>query len=472
METKNAKDLASKDTTKEVKETTLKVVHKKVEKAQDKNDSKSDVSNTSLMTTETKPESKITTQVLKPKPEKAKAPGSENKREDIKGAKHTKMDLPRNRIRTYLKPRVPSFRKLSKMKKAEKDSNVREDPKKNRKPITRKFQSKSKVTTRKARGVSPHRGAQKVRFQRKPPVPRFSTTKRKKVDLKKKKNLVKASSSEENKAKYHRRFKRKPALPDFAAIRKQKRMKIAKGKQEKSKSKIIPGMIRGKIKAPSKSIDGGNSTTTEATETVVPKEKKPETGETSTQVLKTKIVQTEQKKATSHTYGTAKTGIKSVSSKKTNGSLVGSSPKLCAESTNIGIRKSVVTRKQRLQCPKVRLDRGTNAGMTTKDILPNNSKAKIKNTTKAMKMKTFGKVTGDETSRIRVKGSVDEAGKTEGMNAIQKQPSKGDKISKVSGKVTMGKAGKIGVNLGQKKQLAGGGSLEKDRESGKLSALV
>jgi len=473
METLNANNVTSNDAGKKIKETTLKEGEKEVEKAQDKNDSKSGVGNTSLVKTEAKSESKIATEDLRTKPEKAKAPVSESKHEEVKGAKHTKVDLPRIRIRTYLKPRVPSFRKQGNKEKGGKDCNVREILKKNRKPKTPKFQSRSKLTKRNARGLSPRRGAQKVRFIRKPPVPRFATSKRSKVDLKKKRNFVNAFSSGENMAKYHRRFKRKPALPDFAAIRKQKRMQISKGKWKKFKSEIVPGMNLGKTKDLSKSMDGGNFTISKATQIVVPNEKKPEKGATSNQVFKTKIVHTEQKKANSATSGTTKTVGKSVSSKKSNQSGVGSSPKLCAEPVNIGIRKSVI-RKQRLQCPKVRLDRGKNTGMTTKDILPNNCIGKIKDTImSAKKMKTVGKTKGNETSRVRGKGTKDKAGKTARLNAIQKQSRKGDKSSKAVGKVTIGEADKIeGVNSGQKQPLAGGGRLEKDRESGKLFASV
>jgi len=432
-----------------MKETTWKEGEKDVEKAQDKNDSKSVVGNTSLVKTEAKSESMIATEDLRTKPEKAKAPVSESKYEEVKGAKHTKVDLPRIRIRTYLKPRVPSFRKQGNKEKGGKDCNVREILKKNRKPKTPKFQSRSKLTKRNARGLSPRRGAQKVRFQRKPPVPRFATSKRSKVNLKKKRNL-------ENMAKYQRRFKRKPALPDFAAIRKQKRMQISKGKWKKSKSEIDPGMNLGKTKDLSKSIDGGNSTLSKSTEIVVANDKKPEKGGTSNQVFKTKIGHTEPKKATSATSGKTKTDIKSVSSKKGNRSGVGSSQKLCADPMNIGIRKSVI-RKQRLQCPKVRLNSGMNTG--TKDILLNNTIGQVKDTIMSeKKMKTVGKFKGNETSRVRGKGTIDEAGKTARVG---------------SGKVTMGEADKIeGVNPGQKQPLAGGGRLEKDRENGKLSALV
>jgi len=454
METLNANNVTSNDAGKKIKETTLKEGEKEVEKAQDKNDSKSGVGNTSLVKTEAKSESKIATEDLRTKPEKAKAPVSESKHEEVKGAKHTKVDLPRIRIRTYLKPRVPSFRKQGNKEKGGKDCNVREILKKNRKPKTPKFQSRSKLTKRNARGLSPRRGAQKVRFIRKPPVPRFATSKRSKVDLKKKRNFVNAFSSGENMAKYHRRFKRKPALPDFAAIRKQKRMQISKGKWKKSKSEIDPGMNLGKTKDLSKSIDGGNSTISKATEIVVANDKKPEKGGTSNQVFKTKIGHTEPKKATSATSGKTKTDIKSVSSKKGNRSGVGSSQKLCADPMNIGIRKSVI-RKQRLQCPKVRLNSGMNTG--TKDILSNNSIGQVKDTImSAKKMKTVGKFKGNETSRVRGKGTIDEAGKTARVG---------------SGKVTMGEADKIeGVNPGQKQPLAGGGNLEKDRENGKLSA--
>merc|ERR1719427_439136 len=91
----------------------------------------------------------------------------------------------------------------------------------------------------KVRSSSPRSVAHKASFQRKPPVPRFSTNKQRKIHPKKQEKPSSTPCAIQNVAGYQRRFKRKPALPDFSAMRKQKRLKISKKKQEQSKLKVL-----------------------------------------------------------------------------------------------------------------------------------------------------------------------------------------------------------------------------------------
>jgi len=299
---------------------------------------------------------KKTPQDLKTTKNKAKTSGLDDKRTEVK---ETKVE-PRRRIRTYLKPRVPSFRKKGSKKKVVQDATVSVSlptKKKKKKPPLPKFKSVSKHVKTKVRAASPRPTAHKASFQRKPPVPRFSTNKQRKLHSKKEEKSSSTFLSGQTRSEYQRRFKRKPALPDFSAIRKQKRLKISQRKKEPFKSKAQSEVKVEKGEDLNNTDKDVDSKFAKETEAVVQKKVKHNTELKMAKDSQTKIPQSEERKVTSAKSSTPKTGTKCFPLRKSNGANVrSSSAKPKKFMAGISAKQ-----KQGLKVPKARLDRGRKA---------------------------------------------------------------------------------------------------------------
>jgi len=402
---------SSKDVLQQAEESsTLKKEQKETKKANDQVVSKSCLNNESQPTeTEVKPP-------LKAAPQAPNALET-GKQAETKETKESKVDVIKKRIRTYLKPRVPSFRKL---KKAVKGSNVpaSRTMMQKRKPPLPKFQSMKKSTKRKMRVMSPRRRVQKARFRRKPPVPRFAICKRRSGALK---NPEKQKSSPmENMTGYQRRNKRKPALPDFSGRRKQKRLKIAQGEQKQSKSKILDEKKLDRGTQPAKNINSKDSSISLKPESVLQKKKNPETGSSHMPEPQTKTAKSTKNKAISNTSDASKKSVNPSSSKSTCGAKIRFPSKPSGKSVNSSTGK-LVKLKHGLKFPKTKLERKRNANVDKKTAHSQGSGEKA--LTKSTPSKS--KKAENKTLKAYDKGEVDKADLRERVDIGEKRPPAG-----------------------------------------------
>jgi len=433
MVAKKSGDGSSKDVQQKAEESaTLKKEQKETKKAKDENVSESCLNNDAKPTeTEVKPTMKAVTQASKTTSKKAIALEPSNKQAGAKETKQSKVDVARKRIRTYLKPRVPSFRKQTSKKKDTKGSVPACRPAmQKKKPPLPKFHSRKKITKTKMRAISPRRRVQKARLHRKPPVPRFAISKRRKGALKSQGKPRSNSSPKQNMTGYQRRNKRKPALPDFSGIRKQKRVKIAKGEQEQSKSKVA------EVKQPAKNTNSGDSSVSLKTQAGLQKKTNPESVSTCMPDSLTKTIQSNMNTAISNTSDASRKRVNPSSSKISSEAIPA---KPCSKPMNISTGKYV--KVQEMKFPKTKLVRERNVNVKTKKFHPKRSGEKVPSkSTSSMSKEAAGKGLSSKTK---------------------------NKTSKANDESGVRKADVIGkVNTGKENAPAGGGSMQKAPKSG------
>jgi len=437
MVAKKITDGSSKDVLQKAEEsTTLDKVQKAKKKAKDDNNSESCLNNDVQPTeTEVKPTSKAATQASKSTSKKANALEPGNKKAEAKETKQNNVDVTRKRIRTYLKPRVPSFRKQTSKKKDAKGSNVptSRTTMQKRKPPLPKFHSKKKIIKTKMRAISPRRRVQKARFHRKPPVPRFAISKRRKGASKNQEKPKSNTSPKQNMTGYQRRNKRKPALPDFSGRRKQKRVKIAQGEQEQSKSKVL-----AEVKQPANSGDSSVSLKTQAG---LQKKTNPESVSTCMPDSQTKTNQSNKNTAISNTSDASKKSA-NPSSSKTSSEAIPAKP--CGKSKII---TGKFVKVKEMKFPKTKVSRERNATVKAKNVRPQRSGEKVPSkSTSSMNKEAAGKGLSFKTKN-KTQKAIDEG-------AVRKA----DLIGK--------------VNTGKENAPAGGGSMQKAPKSGQSVTVM
>lgn len=441
MVAKESNDGSSKDVLQKAEEsTTLKKVQEEKKKAKDDNDSESCLNNDAQHTeTEVKPTSKAAAQASTSTSKKANALEPGNKKAEAKETKQSDVVVTKKRIRTYLKPRVPSFRKHTSKKKDAKGSNVpaSRPTMQKRKPPLPKFHSRIKIIKTKMRAISPRRRVQKARFHRKPPVPRFAISKRRKGASKNQEKPRSDTSPKQNMTGYQRRNKRKPALPDFSGRRKQKRVKIARGEQQQSKSKVL-----AEVKQPAENTNSGDSSVSLKSQVALEKKTNPESVSTCIPDSQTKTNQSNTNTAISNTSDASKKSA-DPSPSKTSSEAIPAKP--CGKSTNITTGKFLKVREMKF--PKTKVSRERNATVKTKNVRPQRSGEKVlSKSTSSMKKKAAGK----------------------GLSLKTK-----NKTSKANDEDAVRKANLIGkVNTGKENAPAGGGSMQKAPKSGQSVTVM
>jgi len=427
MVAKKGDDGSSNDALQKAEDSTmLKKRQNETKKAKDEVDLESCVNNDAQSAeTGAIPTLKATTQASKTESKKTNALETGNKQAEDKETEQTKVDVTKKRIRTYLKPRVPSFRK---QKKAAKGSNVpaSRPMMQKRKPPLPKFHGKKKSTMTKMRVISPRHRVQKARFRRKPPVPRFPICKRRSGALKNHEKPKSKSSQRQNITGYQRRNKRKPALPDFSGRRKQKRLKIAQDEQKQSKSKILDEKKFDRSKQPAKNTNSKDCSISLKTQSVFQKKTNPEM--ISMPDSRTKTAKSSKNKAISNTSDASKRSVYPSSSKSTCEAQIRFKSKPCAKSVKSSSGKSVKSSsgkslklKKGLKFPKKGLGREKNADVGTKPAHSQGSGEKVLTKTTA----TVSKEVVNKSLTANDKGAVDEANLKGILNSGEKQPPAG-----------------------------------------------
>jgi len=421
MVAKKGGDGSSKDVLQKAKEsTTLKKEQKETKKANDQVVSKSCLNNDAQPTKAgAKPPMKAAPQASNTESSKTNVLETGNKQAEAKETNQSKVDVTKKRIRTYLKPRVPSFRKL---KKAAKGSNVpaSRTMMQKRKPPLPKFHSKKKSTKTKMRVISPRRRVQKARFRRKPPVPRFAICKPRSGASKNPEKQKSTSSPSENMTGYQRRNKRKPALPVFSGRRKQKRLKVAQGEQKQSKSKILDEKKFDMSEQPAKNINSKDSSISLKTHSVLQKKANPETGSTHMPDSRTKTAKSIKNKPISNISDASKKSVDPSSSKSTCGAKIRFPSKPRGKSVNSSTGKLVKSKLGR-KFSKTKLERERNTNVDTKTAHSQGSgeKAQIKSTP------SVSKKAENKTLKAYDKGAVDEADLRDKVDIGEKRPPAG-----------------------------------------------
>lgn len=439
MVAKKSNDGSSKDVLQKAEESaTLKKEQKETKKGKDEKVSESCLKNDAQPTeTEVKPTLKAATQASKTTSNKAIALEPSNKQAEAKETKQSKVDVTRKRIRTYLKPRVPSFRKQTSKKKDAKCSVPAARPTmQKKKPPLPKFHSRKKITKMKMRAISPRRRVQKARLHRKPPVPRFAISKRRKGALKNQEKPRSNTSPKQNMTGYQRRNKRKAALPDFSGRRKQKRVKIAKGEQEQSKSKVV-----AEVKQPANNTNSGDSSVSLKTQAGLQKKTNPESVSTCMPDSLAKGVQSNKNTAILNTSDASKKRVHP-SSSKTNNEAIPAKPS--GKSMNISTGKCVKVKEMKF--PKTKVARERNANVK-KNVHPKRSGEKVvSKSTSSMSKEAVGKGLSSKTKNTTSKANDE--------GAVRKA----DVIGK--------------VNTGKENAPAGGGSMQKAPKSGQSVTVM
>lgn len=286
------------------------------------------------------------------------------------------------------------------------------------------------------RAISPRRRVQKARFHRKPPVPRFATSKRRKGASKNQQKPRSDTSPKQSVTGYQRRNKRKPALPDFSGRRKQKRVKIVQVEQEQSKSKILT-----EVKQPAENTNSGNSSVSLKTKAGLQKKTNPKSGSTLPD-SQTKTNQSTKITAISDTSDASAKGA-DPSSSKTSSKAIPAKP--CGKSMNITTGKFVKVKEMKF--PKTKISRERNATGKMKNVRPIRSGEKVQSKiTSSMNKEVVGKGLSYKTK---------------------------NKTSKANDEGTGRKADLIGkVNTGKENAPAGGGSTQKAPKSGQSVAVM
>jgi len=420
---------SSKDVLQKAKEsTTLKKEQKETKKANDQVVSKSCLNNDAQPTKAgAKSPLKAAPQASKTESSKTNALETGNKQAQAKETNQSKVDVTKKRIRTYLKPRVPSFRKL---KKAAKGSNVpaSRTMMQKRKPPLPKFHSKKKSTKTKMLVISPRRRVQKARFRRKPPVPRFAICKPRSGASKNPEKQTSKSSPSENMTGYQRRNKRKPALPVFSGRRKQKRLKVAQGEQKQSKSKILDEKKLDMSKQPAKNINSKDSSISLKIQSVLQKKANPETGSTHMPDSRAKTAKTIKNKPISNSSDASKKSVNPSSSKSTYRAKIRFPPKPRGKSANSSTGK--FGKKQGLKFSKTKLERERNVNVDTKTPHSQGSGEKAHTESNP----SMRKEAENKTLKAYDKGAVDEADLRDKVDIGEKRPpAGGGSMQKVPG---------------------------------------